>query len=95
MTKPNRWYSSQTQRSRVCEALLAGRTLTTQTEIREVKGWRLAAIIHALKDEFGWPFESAYRGKANIKHYWLRAGNDPAKLRFPPSAQSLSVGVAQ
>jgi len=71
---------------------LQGRTLTTKTEIREVNGWRLAAIIHALAHEYGWPIESAYRGKDNIKHYWLRPGTDPAKLKFPPSAAHLAEG---
>ena len=95
MSKSDRWYSSQTQRSWACEALLSGRVLTTQAEIGEVRGWRLAAIIHALKDEYGGPIESAYRGAANIKPYWLQSGTDPAKLQYPPCARHLAEGGAQ
>lgn len=89
MSKHDQFYSNATQRYWVCTSLLAGRTLTTKTEIREVHGWRLAAVIHVLKDEYGWPIESEYRGKSNIKHYWLRPGTDRAALRFPRSARAL------
>ena len=94
MSKQDRWHSNQTQRAWVCAELLSGRTITTKTEIREVNGWRLAAIIHALRDAYDWPIESEYRGKSKIKHYWLRPGTDPAKLRFPPSAKHLLEGGA-
>ncbi len=89
--KTERYYSSLTQRHWVCASLITGRTLNTRDEIHEVKGWRLAAVIHVLKDEYGWPIESEYRGRDNIKHYWLAPGTDRTKLRFPPSARALAV----
>lgn len=90
MQREDRFYSNPSQRFWVCQSLLAGRTLTTKTEIREVNGWRLAAIIHALIHEFGWPIRSEYRGKDNIKHYWLAPGTNRASLKFPRSAQALA-----
>jgi hypothetical protein len=90
MSKHDRFYSNPSQRYWVCASLLAGRTLTTKTEIREVQGWRLAAVIHVLIHEYGWPIDSEYRGRDNIKHYWLRRGADRSKLRFPSSARSLA-----
>lgn len=94
MSKQERWYSNPSQRAWVCQALMQGRTLTTKTEIQEVNGWRLAAIIHVLYREYDWPIESAYRGDDNIKHYWLRVGIDQTKLKFPPSAAFLAEGAA-
>ena len=95
MTKQHCWYSSPTQRFWTCKALIEGRVISTNMEINEVQGWRLAAIIHALAKDYGWPIESEYRGKANIKHYWLRPGTDPATLRYPLSAKTLSDTVLQ
>jgi hypothetical protein len=90
MTNESRMYSNPTQRYWVCFNLISGRVLSTQDEISEAKGWRLAAVIHALAHEFGWPICSEYRGKDNIKHYWLAPGTDPASLRYPRSAQALA-----
>lgn len=86
----NKWYSGTTQVYWVCKALIDGRTITHKTEIREVRGWRLGAIIHRLKTEFSWPIEVAYRGPENIAHYWLSKDADVCSLRFPRSAQALS-----
>ena len=90
MTKSDRWYSSPTQRAWVSKALIEGREITHKTEIREVKGWRLAAIIHALARQYHWPIETVYRGADNIAHYHMHPGTDPAKLKFPPSAAHLT-----
>ena len=90
MSKHDRFYSNPTQRYWVCASLLAGRTLNTENEIAEVKGWRLAAVIHVLIHEYDWPIVSEYRGRDNIKHYWLRPDANRTKLRFPPSAKSLA-----
>lgn len=90
MSKEDRFYSSPTQRFWVCHNLLAGRVLSTQDEISEAKGWRLAAVIHALKQEFDWPIHSEYRGRDNIKHYWLAPGTDRTRLKFPRSARALA-----
>lgn len=90
----NHWHSNPSQVFWVCKNLVAGRTLTHKTEIREVNGWRLAAVIHKLRAEYHWPIEDQYRGKDNIKHYWLRPGTDPQKLRYPPSAAHLRDGDA-
>ncbi len=89
MRNSQHWHSSPTQIYWVCSNLIGGRTLTHKTEIREVKGWRLAAIIHKLKREYNWPIEDAFRGKDSIKHYWLDRGADTSSLSFPPSAVML------
>lgn len=93
MTKQDRWYSSPTQRFWTCKALIEGRTISTKSEIREVKGWRLAAIVETLKSKYGWPIKAELRGKENVAHYYLAPGTDPATLNYPPSAQSLADGV--
>lgn len=93
MTKSDRWYSSQTQVFWTCKALKEGRILTTKTEIREVKGWRLAAITERLRKQYGWPIEAEYRGPDNIAHYRLAPGTDVSRLRFPPSAKMLADGL--
>ncbi|NVK48035.1 MAG: hypothetical protein HWE33_17245 [Rhodobacteraceae bacterium] len=85
----DRYYSNPTQIYWVCKNLIAGRTLTHKTEIREVNGWRLAAVIHKLKEDFHWPIRDQYRGKDNIKHYWLAPGTDPRFLSYPVSAVRL------
>ena len=95
MTKKDRWYSSPTQVFWTCKALVEGRTISTKTEIREVKGWRLAAITERLRKDFKWPIEADYRGPENTAHYRLRPGTDLAKLKFPPSAASLEKGGSE
>jgi len=89
MNAQHRWFSNPTQIYWTCKALIEGRTISHKTEIREVKGWRLAAIVHRLKDSFNWPIQTEFRGPDNIAHYRLTPGTDPARLRFPPSAKQL------
>ena len=84
-----KWYSGQSQVAWVCNALLNGRTINHRMEIREVRGWRLGAIIHRLKRHYGWPIETEYRGPENIAHYCLKPGTDSASLRFPKTARHL------
>jgi hypothetical protein len=84
-----RWYSGRTQIHWTCKALIEGRTISHKTEIREVRGWRLGAIIHRLKTEYHWPIEVDYRGPENVAHYRLSKRADKARLRFPPSATAL------
>ena len=93
MTNQDRWYSNKTQRYWTCKALIEGRTISTKSEIREVKGWRLAAIVETLKSKYGWPIKVELRGKENVAHYFLALGTDPATLKYPPSAQSLADGA--
>lgn len=89
MAKQDPWYSSETQVFWCCKALLEGRTISHKTEIREVNGWRLGAIVHRLKTEFGWPIQAEYRGPECVAYYKLQPGCDRKKLRFPPSAKKL------
>jgi hypothetical protein len=84
------WYSSETQVFWTCKALMDWRTISHRTEIREVRGWRLGAIIHRLRTEFGWPIQTEYRGPENVAYYSLRPGTDRAALRFPRSARALA-----
>lgn len=86
----NQWYSGPSQVYWTCEALLDGRTISHKTEIREVRGWRLGAIVHRLRHRYGWPIAVEYRGPENVAYYWLPAGIDRASLRFPPSAAALA-----
>lgn len=92
----DKFYSNETQVFWTCKALLDKRTINHRTEIREVRGWRLGAIIHRLIHHYGWPIHAEYRGPQNVAHYSLKAGADRAKLRFPPSARALvDQGVAE
>ncbi len=92
MTKQDRFYSGETQVFWTCKALIDGRVISHKTEIREVKGWRLGAIIHVLKSKYRWPITAEYRGAENVAHYRLQPGTLIANLSFPPSAASLAVG---
>ena len=84
-----KFYSSESQVFWTCKALLDGRTISHKTEIREVRGWRLGAIIHRLRHHYGWPIQAEYRGPQNVAHYSLKAEIDRAALRFPRSASEL------
>ncbi|MEL7104786.1 MAG: hypothetical protein AAGM21_02625 [Pseudomonadota bacterium] len=86
------WFSNPTQVYWTCKALIEGRTITHKTEIREVRGWRLGAIVHKLREDFGWPITSEFRGGDNIAHYFLPKDCDWTKLRFPPSTKHLLDG---
>lgn len=94
MLKQDRWYSSPTQVFWCCKALPEGRTISHKTEIREVKGWRLAAICERLRKRYGWPILTDYRGPENVAYCRLHPGTDPAKLRFLLSAKALADGGA-
>jgi hypothetical protein len=83
------WFSGPSQVSWTCKALIDGRSINHRMEIREVRGWRLGAIIHRLRKHYGWPVETEYRGPDRIAHYSLPPGTDPANLRFPRSARGL------
>ena len=87
-----KWYSGATQVYWTCKALLEGRAISHKTEIREVRGWRLGAIIHRLRHEFGWPIVTEYRGPDHVAYYSLAPGFDKAALRFPRSARALAEG---
>lgn len=95
MTKHENFYSSPTQVYWCCKALIDGRTISHRTEIREVKGWRLGAIIHVLKSKYDWPIVAEYRGPENVAYYRLPSGAAIASLKFPPSAASLADEVEQ
>lgn len=86
----DRWFSNPTQVFWTCKALLDGRAISHKTEIREVQGWRLGAIVHRLKTRYGWPIHAEYRGAENVAYYRLDPGADRAVLRFPPSAMALA-----
>lgn len=84
MTK--HWHSNRSQIYWTCKALVEGRTITHWDEIGEVRGWRLGAIIHNLRQKYGWPIEADYRGSENIAHYRLVGRVDWRTLNFPLSA---------
>ncbi len=92
MTKQDRWFSGETQVFWACKALIEGRVISHRTEIREVKGWRLGAIIHLLRSKYRWPVTAEYRGAENVAHYRLQPGTLIETLTFPPSAASLVDG---
>jgi len=86
----DKFYSKPTQVYWTCKALLDGRTISHRTEIREVRGWRLGAIIHRLKNDYGWPILTTYSTPDNVAFYSLTEGTDCTVLRFPPSAKALA-----
>jgi hypothetical protein len=86
----DRFFSNPTQVFWCCKALYDGRVISHKTEIREVKGWRLGAIIHTLRKKYGWPIIAEYRGPENIAFYRLPPATDRTTLRFPPSARMLA-----
>ena len=88
------WHSNETQVYWCCKALLDGRTISHRTEIREVNGWRLGAIVHNLKKKYHWPIVAEYRGPENVAYYSLPPGTDRTRLHFPPSAKGLAEGGA-
>lgn len=92
MSKHDRWFSSPTQVYWTCKALISGRVITHRTEIREVKGWRLGAIIHTLRKKYKWPIEVEYRGAEYVAHYRLAPGTAIEALNYPPSAATLAPG---
>ena len=84
------FYSKPTSVYWVCDALLDGRTISQLTQIQHIRGWRLGAIVHRLKAEYGWPICTEYRHPDNVAFYSLSGDVDRAKLRFPKSAKALS-----
>lgn len=92
MVKQDRWFSSPTQVYWCCAALIEGRVISHETEIQEVRGWRLGAIIHLLRSKYGWPIDVEYRGADCIAYYRLRPATDVTRLAYPPSAKALADG---
>ena len=83
MTKPDRWFSSPTQVYWCCKALIERRSISHKTEIREVRGWRLAAICERLRKQYGWPIVTEYRGPENTAYYRLAPETDLAIAALP------------
>ena len=83
----SRWYSNQTQIQWACRELLHGKSISHASEFVAVTGWRLAAIIHRLRRDYGWPILMEPEMPQRIGWYFL----DPAKkhrwptLKKPPS----------
>lgn len=91
MAQSNKFYSKQTSVFWACKAFLDGRTISHREAMKEIGAWRLGAIAHRLKREFGWPVEVEYRGSEKVAYYSLAPDVDTAKLRFPKSAEALGV----
>ena len=85
----DRWFSNTTQIYWASRALVQGQTLNHMDVIRGVKGWRLSAIVETLRNTYGWPIVTEFRGKERIGHYHLHTSCDPKTLTFPPSAKCL------
>lgn len=83
------FYSNPTQIYFACRALAMGQTLNHMDVIRGVKGWRLSAIVETLRNRYGWPIVTEFRGPERIGHYKLSQGCDPLRLQYPPSARGL------
>jgi len=80
------WYSSSTAVAWACHELLKGREISHPTEIGEVGGWRLGAIIHVLRKRYKWPIITERRGPAGIAYY--RLGKVEGPLELPKSARN-------
>ena len=94
------WYSNPTQIYFACRALAMGKTLNHMDVISRVKGWRLSAIVETLRNRYGWPIVTEYRGPERIGHYYLSKTCDPLQLTYPPSAHHLvseleALGIAR
>ena len=89
MAQSDNFYSKTTSVFWACKALKNGRTITHQDAMAEIGAWRLGAIVHRLKREFGWPVNVEYRGPEQVAFYALDPDADTTKLRFPRSAQAL------
>lgn len=92
MTNHDLTFSSPSQVSWTCAALLSGRTIGHHEEIAEAQGWRLSAIIWRLKRKYDWPILTVNTGPENHAEYKLEPGIDRSRLLFPPSARHLSQG---
>ena len=86
------FYAKPTSVYWTCKALTEGRTISQLTQIQNVKGWRLGAIIHRLRWEYGWPIKTEYSSPGQISLYSLAPDTDRSKLRFPKSAEALGAG---
>ena len=82
-----RWYSDTTQIAWICEMLFQGHEISHACEYEAVKGWRLSAVIHILRDnKYGYNWPIIYRdGKNNVRFYRLDPDTDVTKLKLPPS----------
>ena len=85
-------YSNPTSVYWTCKALLDGRTISQLTQIQNVKGWRLPAVIHRLKTEYDWPICTEYTSPGHIALYRLSLDADLTELNFPKSAKALGQG---
>ena len=86
------FYSNPTSVYWTCKALMDGQTISQLTQIQNVKGWRLPAVIHRLKAEYHWPICTEYRQPDGVAFYSLPPDVDRATLRFPKSAVALGNG---
>jgi hypothetical protein len=90
MAQSDNFYSKKTSVFWACEALSKGRVITHKHEMAEIGAWRLGAIIHRLKREFGWPIDVEYSGPEKVAHYSLDPGVDRKTLRLHRSAKTLA-----
>lgn len=89
MAQSDNCYSKSTSVFWACKAFTEGRTISHREAMNEIGAWRLGAIAHRLKREFGWPVEVEYRGSEKVAYYSLAPDIDKASLRFPRSAKAL------
>ncbi|MEH6647673.1 hypothetical protein [Sulfitobacter sp.] len=68
--KSDQFYSGGTKIRWTCKALLDLREISHATEISEMRGWRLGAIIHRLKSDYGWPIKTRYRSPEVVRQNW-------------------------
>ncbi len=85
----DKFYSKHTSVHMACKLLLDGQTISQITLMRSGHGWRLGAIIHRLKTEYGWPIHTIYSTPDNVAFYSIKADIDRTALRLPPSASAL------
>lgn len=89
------WYSSPTQIAWACLALIQGRTISTRTKYREASGWRLSAIIHQLRHEYGWDIKTIYRNKDDRAGYYKLISEDLRALKFPKSCEVIMPNIQE
>jgi len=86
------FYSKPTSVYMTCKLLLEGQTISQITLMQSGHGWRLGAIMHRLKWEYGWPIQTEYTSPGNVALYTLSPDADRSALRFPKSAKALGKG---
>ena len=83
-------FSSPEAEAWAITALLQGRAISTQHQIDEVGGWRLGAIVCALKKPpFFWKIDTHKVGSKRVAHYFFSFFTVVSELTMPAGLEHL------